>query len=103
MPAAQNGVRLLELAKGSSGDGLASGLSTLTEHLGRLVATESSTPGTTLLVVLVGAESRRVNSGMNSTMSSTHKLALAADTIVESSRWSSLLTSWRATTAEVFL
>lgn len=33
----------------------------------------------------------------------THKLALAADTSVDSSFWSSLLTSWRARTAAVFL
>jgi hypothetical protein len=48
--------RRLELADASGGGALASSLGTLAEHLGRLVATDSSTPLATLLVVLVGAE-----------------------------------------------
>lgn len=45
----------LELANGSGGDGLARGLGTLAEHLLGLVATKTSTPLPTLLLVLVRA------------------------------------------------
>ena len=50
--------RHLELADASSGGALAGSLGALAEHLGRLVATDSSTPLATLLVVLVGAEKK---------------------------------------------
>jgi hypothetical protein len=45
----------LELAEGRVGGRLTSGLGTLAEHLGGLVATDASTPLTTVLLVLVGA------------------------------------------------
>lgn len=47
-----------ELLCGSDGEGLASSLGSLAEHLGRLVATDTSTPLTTLLVVLVRARDK---------------------------------------------
>ena len=49
----------LELADASGGGALAGSLGTLAEHLGRLVAADSSTPLATLLVVLVGAENNK--------------------------------------------
>ena len=48
-----------ELLSVGQGEGLASSLGTLAHHLGRLVATDTSTPLATLLLVLVGA--RRYN------------------------------------------
>jgi hypothetical protein len=46
-------VIFLELGDVSSGSALACSLSTLAEHLGGFVATETSTPVTALLLVLV--------------------------------------------------
>ena len=48
----------LELAESRVGGRLTSGLGTLAEHLGGLVATDASTPLTTGLLVLVGATSQ---------------------------------------------
>lgn len=48
--------RYLKLAEMSSGRILTSSLGTLAKHLSRLVTTNTSTPLTTLLLVLVGAE-----------------------------------------------
>jgi len=50
--------RRLELADASGGGALAGSLGALAQHLGRLVAANSSTPLATLLVVLVGAEKK---------------------------------------------
>ena len=48
--------REVELDNASGGGALTGSLGALAEHLGRLVAAESSTALATLLVVLVGAE-----------------------------------------------
>lgn len=48
----------LELGCVRNREDLASGLGTLAEHLGRLRATDTSTPLATLLLILVGAEDR---------------------------------------------
>ena len=45
----------LELGCVGNREDLASGLGTLAEHLGRLRATDTSTPLATLLLILVGA------------------------------------------------
>lgn len=46
----------LELGEAGSVESLSAGLGTLAEHLGGLGATDTSTPLTALLVVLVGAK-----------------------------------------------
>jgi len=46
---------MLELAKGGRVGVLAGGLGTFAEHLGRLVAADTTTPLTTLFLVLVRA------------------------------------------------
>jgi hypothetical protein len=94
----------LELAERRSRDRLARRLGTLAEHLGGLVSTETTTPLTALVLVLVRAGSRQSATLAHIKMDDmTHKLALAAETRVASSRWSSDLTSWRVRTAAVFL
>ena len=48
----------LELAESRVGGRLTSGLGTLAEHLGGLIATDASTPLTTIFLVLVSATVR---------------------------------------------
>ena len=61
----------LELGGVGSREGLASSLGTLAHHLGRLVATDTSTPLATVLLVLVGAEEDM--SGTKVTMKNTRQ------------------------------
>jgi hypothetical protein len=93
-----------ELPDGRSGNGLARGLGSLAEHLGRLVAANTSTPLSALLLVFVRAgKGCQQKSQQFLQKIWTDKFALAALTSVASSLWSSLLTSWSTNTVAVFL
>ena len=96
-------VNSLELVDGGGVDVLAGSLRALAEHLGGLRATDTTTPLAALLLVLVRATTDVRTQASDKVIGETYKLALAALTRVASSRWSSLRTSWRVTTAAVFL
>ena len=76
-----------ELPKGSGSCTLPSSLGALPKHLGRLIPTESTTPHTALLLILVRAITSKCHQHptITPTTTKTHKLALAALTSVASS------------------
>src|SRR5216684_4478015 len=72
---------------------LTSGFRPLPKHLSRLVTPNTSTPHTTVLFVLLRAKQPQVSKARYSIVVGAHKLALAAEMRVASSRSSSLRTS----------
>lgn len=100
---AQTSKASLKLANVGSLGVTTSSLDTLPQHSGGLVSTDTSTPVATMFFILVGAGGVYECPDRCDVNCCTYKLALAALIKVLNSRSSSFLTSWRATTAAVFL